>query len=230
MTDADEPQPTDDESWPALRDWLEDTGNLVELIEADPADGDAALASLGGVGEETALGAIVRHAATVVVDDWLILLGAGGAGFPGVREFNGRVKGAGAIEAIPGALLVAVDRLGGGFAINGGGLPDGELGEVCYLAPDDLEWMGCGFGYTALLEWAFDGDVEGFYADLRWETWREESSALRPGQAFNAYPPPWSEDALDRDVSRTSVPLQEAWAVVLSASLRRGTWAPAGGR
>lgn len=225
VTDAGD-APIDD-SWSALRDWLDDTGNLVDLVEADDADGEAALASLDGAGEETALGAVVRHAAAITVDDWLVLLGAGGQGQAGIREINGRTDGA--VGAIPGALVVGVDRLGGGFALNGGGLPDGELGEICYLAPDDLEWMACGFGYTALLEWAFDGDVEGFYADLRWSSWREESSVLRPNQAFNAYPPPWAEadpDAAPADVNRTIVPLEEAWAVVLSTSLRRGTWAP----
>ncbi len=240
---TDEPaEPIDDESWSALRDWLEDTGNLVELIEAADADGEAALASLDGAGEETALGAIVRHAAAVTVDDWLVLLGAGAAadGIPGIREINGRAEGA--VGAIPGALVVAVDRLGGGFALNGGGLPEGDVGEICYLAPDDLEWMACGFGYTALLEWAFDGDVEGFYSDLRWPTWREESAVLRPGQAFIAFPPPWDDGNLDaaddqggqaappaHEVTRKAVSLQEAWGVVLSTSLRRGTWAPAGG-
>lgn len=221
--------PIDDESWSALREWLDDTGNLVDLVEATDAEGEAALASLEGAGEETALGAIVRHAAAITIDDWLILLGAGGDGVPGIRDVNGRVDGA--VGAIPGALVVGIDRLGGAFVINGGGLPEGEVGEICYLAPDDLEWMACGFGYTALLEWAFDGDVEGFYADLRWTTWREESAVLRPGQGFIAFPPPWEDDADGPSpaVTRRSVPLQEAWGVVLTTSLRRGTWAPAGG-
>ncbi len=221
--------PIDDESWSAIREWLDDTGNLVDVVEASDAEGEAALASLHGAGEETALGAIVRNAAAITVDDWLVLLGAGGDGIPGIRDVNGRVDGA--VGAIPGALVVGLDRLGGAFAINGGGLPEGEVGEICYLAPDDLEWMACGFGYTALLEWAFDGDVEGFYADLRWPTWREESAVLRPGQGFIAFPPPWEDDAEapDAPVTRRSVPLQEAWGVVLTTSLRRGTWAPAGG-
>lgn len=224
----DEAQPDADASWPALRDWLEDTGNLVELLEADDAEGEATLASIDGAGEETALGAIVRHAAAIVVDDWLVLLGAGADGIPGLRDLNGRAEGA--VGAIPGALIVAVDRLGGAFALNGGGLPGTELGEIAYLAPDDLEWMPCEFGYTALLEWAFDGDVDGFYSDLRWPAWREEAAALRPGQGFVTDPPPWDDDALDLAVAkRKPVTLKEAWGVVLSTSLRQGTWSPAGG-
>lgn len=227
MTD-DAGEPTADASWPALRDWLDDTGNLVDVIEADDAAGELALASIDGAGEETALGAVVRHAAAIVVDDWLVLLGAGADGIPGIRDLNGRAEGA--VRAIPGALVVAVDRLGGAFVLNGGGLPDTELGEIAYLAPDDLEWMPCKFGYTALLEWAFDGDVEGFYADLRWPAWREEAAALRPGQGFIADPPPWADDLVDpADSRRRPVPLQEVWGVVLSTSLRQGTWSPAGG-
>lgn len=221
--------PGADASWPALRDWLEDTGNLVELVEADDDAGNAALAAIDGAGEETALGAVVRHAAGIVVDDWLVLLGAGADGLPGILDMNGRADGA--VGAIPGALVVAVDRLGGAFALNGGGLPGAELGEIAYLAPDDLEWMPCEFGYTALLEWAFDGDVEGFYVDLRWDAWREEAAALRPGQAFITDPPPWGdEEAGDLgSAKRRPVSLQEAWGVVLATSLREGTWTPAGG-
>lgn len=222
-------KPIEDESWAALREWLQDTGNLVEVIEADDAAGEAALASIEGAGEETALGAIVRHAQAITVDDWLVLLGAGGDAAPGIRDVNGRAEGA--VGAIPGALVVAIDRLGGGFVLNGGGLPEGEVGEICYLAPDDLEWMPCGFGYTALLEWAFDGDIEGFYADLRWPTWREESVPLGPGRGFIADPPPWTDEGEDlAAATRTAIPLREAWGVVLSTSLRRGTWTPAGGR
>lgn len=228
MVTDDAGEPTADASWPALRDWLDDTGNLVEVIEADDAAGERALASIDGAGEETALGALVRHAAAIVVDDWLVLLGAGADGLPGVRELNGRAEGA--VGAIPGALVVAVDRLGGAFALNGGGLPDTELGEIAYLAPDDLEWMPCEFGYTALLEWAFDGDVEGFYTDLRWPSWREEAAALRPGQGFITDPPAWDEDLIDLgSAKRRPVSLQEIWGVVLSTSLRQGTWTPAGG-
>ena len=227
MTD-DAGEPIADASWPALRDWLEDTGNLVEVLEADSAAGAAALTSIDGAGEETALGAIVSHTAAIVVDDWLVLLGAGAEGVAGIREVNGRAEGA--VGAIPGALVVAVDRLGGAFALNGGGLPGTELGEIAYLAPDDLEWMPCEFGYTALLEWAFDGDVDGFYADLRWPGWREEAAALRPGQGFIADPPPWDGEAPDPGLAkRRPVSLQEVWGVVLTTSLRMGTWTPAGG-
>lgn len=221
-----DPDPTDEPAWPSLAEWIDEAGNLVEILDSTDDAGREALESLDGVTEGSALGAIVRNTAGIFVDDWLLLLGAGDDDLPGIRDLNGRAPGA--IAAIPGALVVAIDRLGGGFAVNAGGLPDGEVGEVCYLAPDDLEWMACGFGHPALIEWAFEGDVDGFYEDLRWTTWREESTALGVGKGFNAYPPPWSDEADESAVSRAAVPLKEAWGVVLTTSLAKGTWSLAG--
>lgn len=222
----DERDPTDS-AWPDLEAWLTEAGNLVDVHPADAVSGEATLDALDGIDEESALGALARNAAAVVVDDWLILLGAGGDGVPGLREFNGRTEDA--IEAVPGALVVAVDRLGGAFAVNAGGLPEGEVGDIVYLAPDDLTWMGCGFTHTGLLEWALDGDVDGFYADLRWPSWREESAALGPGRGWNAYPPPWVEPS-DEEPRHAPAPLVDVWKMVLATSITQGTWVPAGNR
>ncbi|MDO9353671.1 MAG: DUF2625 family protein [Solirubrobacteraceae bacterium] len=223
---TDDERPPTESAWPDLAEWLEETGNLVDLLPAADDLGEAALASLDGVDETSALGALARHAAAVVVDDWLILLGAGSDDVPGIREFNGRaIEG---VEAIPGALVVGIDRLGGAFAINAGGLPEGDAGEIVYLAPDDLTWMRCGFPYSGLLEWALEGDVEGFYADVRWPTWREESAALGPNRGFNAYPPPWAEPSDDIEVRHAPAPLVDVWKLVLATSLTQGTWIPAG--
>ncbi len=223
IDDAADPN---DPAWPQLRDWMHEAGNLVDVHEADAAVGEATLGTLDGVDERSALGALARNAAGVIVDDWLLLLGAGSDDIPGLREFNGRaIEG---VEAIPGALVVAIDRLGGAFAINAGGLPEGEVGEVAYLAPDDLEWMGCGFGHAELLEWALEGDVDGFFADARWSGWREEAAAMRTGQGFSTFPPPWVDPQGQVEVRRVPTPILDIWKLVLATSLAQGTWAPAG--
>lgn len=204
---------------------MDAAGNLVELVETNAIAGALTFGALDGINDQSTLGVVARHAGGIMIDDWLLLLGAGTAEVPGLREVNGRLPGA--IAAIPGALVVGIDRLGGAFVINAGGLPVGAVGEVCYLAADDLEWMPCGFEYGRLLQWAFEGDVESFFGDARWPTWREESAALGPGRGFNAYPPPWSEEAETADeISRVPVPIAEAWGVVLSTSLAHETWKP----
>ena len=219
--------PTPDQTWAELVSWMDAAGNLVELIESNAIAGGLTFGAFQGINDQSTLGVVAAHAGGILVDDWLLILGTGTAEVPGLREVNGRLRGA--IAGIPGALVVAIDRLGGAFAINANGLPVGAVGEICYLAPDDLEWMACGFEYGQLIQWAFEGDVESFFGDLRWPSWREESAALGAGRGFNAFPPPWSDEADTTEVSRVPVPIAEAWGVVLSTSLAQGTWQPVQG-
>jgi Protein of unknown function DUF2625 len=173
-----------DPAWPLIEAWSAEATNRHRLMPVEDDAGTATLDSLEGITERSVLGALARRASALVVDDWLLVLGAGGHGYPGLREFN---KGP---DALNGALLVGVDVMGGGFAINGGALGCGEPGEVCYLGPDALEWMGCGFGHAAFVEWALSGPIDDFYEGLRWPEWRSDVAALAPGRGIFSYPPP----------------------------------------
>ncbi len=208
-----------DPAWPLVQQWLAAATNAAEALDAPAARGRPTLDALDGVTEQETLGALALHVGGVLVDGWLLVLGAGGDGVPGLRELNGRVGGAHA--GLPGALVVAVDRLGGAFAIQAGGLPAGEVGELSYLAPDDLAWMATGLGHSAFVRWALDGDVHGFYEELRWPGWNEDVRPLGPGQGFAAHPPPWTpEGRPGRPVTRRPAPLLEVYGVLLQASLR----------
>ena len=206
-------------AWPLVQEWSAEATNPHRLVPAEEAVGAATLDSLEGITEWSALGALARHCAALVVDDWLVVFGAGGSGYPGLREFNAGP------DALDRALIVGVDVMGGGFAINGGGLECGQAGEVCYLGPDTLDWMECGFGHATFVQWALSGDVDQFYEDLRWPDWRSDVAALAPGQGIFSYPPPWSVEGRGADVHRAPVPLLEAWGGVLSAARQIG---PAG--
>jgi Protein of unknown function DUF2625 len=199
-------------TWELVQQWSAGARNAHELLPADDATGEAALASLEGVTEWAVLGTLARRVAALVIDDWLVVLGAGGGGYPGLRELN---QGD---SAVPGALVVGVDLEGGGFAVNGGGLPVGAAGEVCYLAPDDPTWMDSGMGHSAWVQWALAGPVADFYEDLRWPGWREDVQRLEPGQAIHTYPPPWSQEGHQGEPHRGVVPLTEAWGVLLATA------------
>jgi hypothetical protein len=196
----------DEPAWPLIQEWLEDAANPHRLLPADDARGEAALAALGG---------LARNAAALIVDDWLVILGAGGSGYPGLRDFIA--------DGLDRALLVAVDVMGGGFAINGGGLACGAPGEVCYLGPDTLEWMESGLGHSDFVHWTLNGPIDKFYEALRWSQWRKDVAALEPGQAIYSYPPPWSKEGRGADVHRGPVPLKEAWDAVLSTARQVGS-------
>lgn len=203
----------DDSAWPLIEEWSREATNPHALLPADDAAGEAALAGLEQLTEASVLGALARRAAALVVDDWLVVLGAGGQGWPGLREFNGPD----AYGRIEGALITAVDRLGGGYAVNGGGLPAGELGEVCFLAPDDLSWMATGLGHSAFVHWTLTGDLDAFYGDARWSGWRDAVAQLEPGQGVFTYPPLWTAEGRSGEVTRGTVPLTEAWGTQLDA-------------
>ncbi|GAB0105215.1 hypothetical protein JMUB6875_41930 [Nocardia sp. JMUB6875] len=102
----------------------------------------------------------------------------------------------------PGALIVAVDVLGGRFAVNGGALV-GELGEVCYFGPDTLRWEPIGGGYSAFIVWAIGSGLGEFYTEMRWPGWDEEVRRLSLDQGLSTYPPLWSAEGRT-DIATTS--------------------------
>lgn len=106
--------------------------------------------------------------------------------------------------------MIALDVLGGWFAINGGALP-GSSNEICYFAPDTLRWRPLGCAHAALISSALGGGLDGFYEKLRWPGWQDEVAALGPGQGFSVYPVLWSlEGRADLAAnSRKVVPLNE---------------------
>ena len=204
-----------DAAWPLIEEELAAAVRPVRFVEADPARGAAALAAMDGISERSALGALLLHCGSLVVDEWLSVLGAGPDAAPGLPELNSSY-------GVAGGLVVGLDLLGGGFAINGGGLPEGDPGEVCYLAPDTLEWLATGMGHHAWVSWALTGRLEQFYEDLRWPHWRTDAAGLLPARALAVYPPVWSREYGHESASRRSVPVHEAWSVLVSTAQQAG--------
>ena len=78
-----------DPAWPVLEGWLAEATNAYELTLASPEVGEAALGALHGITERSVLGAMALYVESLRVDDWLVVLGAGGNGHPGISDFNG---------------------------------------------------------------------------------------------------------------------------------------------
>lgn len=113
----------------------------------------------------------------------------------------------------PPLMTVAFDVLRGHFAIDGGGLGV-EPGQVCYWAPDTLEWSSLGFGHSIFVEWALTEEgPASFYEDLRWEGWRDEVKGVAPSQGIAVYPPLFSAEAYPLvNASRQAVPFNDVFA------------------
>ncbi|MDN3029586.1 DUF2625 domain-containing protein [Streptomyces sp. S.PB5] len=217
LIDVEEP------AWPELRETLEKSPVVVDLL---PPDGDLGRASILQL-QVTAgsyLGAVALQCGGLLVDDgWVRVFGSpvGGAthGLPGLARVNQFPAAFDSVWRPETGLVIAHDVLGGVFALNGAapgsaGRP-GAPGEVVYFAPDSLRWEALGVGHSTWLVWLVSGALDEFYADLRWTGWKEEVRALNTNQGLSLFPPLWSAEAR-QDISATSrraVPMDELLGV-----------------
>jgi hypothetical protein len=108
-------------------------------------------------------------------------------------------------------LLVADDVLGGLFAINAGGLGD-DINSMYYFAPDTLEWEEMELTYDRLLWFCFNGDLDDFYADFRWNGWQTAVKDISSDEAFYLYPPLYSNDFITIEkTDKTSIAMEELY-------------------
>ena len=181
-------------AWPLVKRWIDHAANDVTTLPPDPAAGERVLEVLG-ITERSVLGALAVHTGGLSIDHgWL------------------RVHGGSVLldwrERLDGGLVVGHDVVAGFYAV------DRKDGEVRYLAPDTLEGEGTEMGHAAWVHWALAGDVAGFYQDLRWPGWEEESAPLAPDVGLTLYPPPFSrEGRVIADVKRGPTPVDELWGV-----------------
>jgi len=86
-----------------------------------------------------------------------------------------------------------------------------ERGKVCYYAPDSLKWENTGLGYSEFLVWSFQGDLAGYYADLRWPGWQDEMGTVGGDQALSIYPPFWADGPPVGQRSRGPISIAEIY-------------------
>ncbi len=195
-----------DEGWASITAWAAASPRTSLVLPVVPEQRAAALLGLQ-VTTRSVLGAMAWHTTGVLLDHgWLRLLGGEGSDLPSLLAANStRLDGSGA----PPYLVVALDVLGGRFAVNGGGLP-ADAGEVAYYGPDTLDWLPTGLTHGGFVEWAFTGETDTFYGDLRWDGWAAEVEGVPIDALLSVYPPPFSQEGRDIDAaSRRCVPWLE---------------------
>jgi len=197
----------DDTGAAEVRRLLAHAVNPVEVIRSDRPRGERSLLRVQ-VPVGTVLGAVAYRLGGLVFDHgWLRLLGSGAPRAP--RDLAGW-NGPTSVPRLPGATLVADDVAGGFFAVNGTAFP-GPAGGVHYFAADDREWEDLEIDYRGLLEWACNGDLEGFYADTRWPDWELEMRGLGMDQGLD-FEPELSVEAAAR--ARRRVGIDALWGRV----------------
>jgi hypothetical protein len=111
---------------------------------------------------------------------------------------------------VDGGFVVAVDVLGGVFALNGGGRLGPQSG-IYYFAPDSLQWESLECSHLGFVEWALMGDLAQFYGGLRWPGWENEVAALEPRYGMSVYPFLWTAGTPIAERARRAIPLAELW-------------------
>src|SRR5579885_1817393 len=182
----DELTQIEDPAWPLIQGWIAPARHPIEMLRTDQAQAETALLALQ-VTTRSPLGAFALETGGVLVDHgWLRLLGSGHERMPDtLLSWNG-LDAARHAAPLEGGFIVAVDVLGGAFALNGGGL--GSENGIYYFAPDSLRWEALLCSHLAFVEWALIGDLAQFYSGLRWPGWQREVSALAPGYGISVYP------------------------------------------
>jgi hypothetical protein len=182
-----------DPALPKLQSWIAGATRSVVALPADRSRSEAVLLELQ-VTTRSAIGAMALETGGLVIDGLLRVLGGSG---PAMAGDLARWNGLGDQPLLPAhdrALLVAHDAFGGFFALDGGGLGEGE-GLVFYFAPDSLSWANLGLGYSAWLEAMMGDELCTFYADNLWRGWEREISELSLDQGFSFYPPLWARES-----------------------------------
>ena len=213
---------TQEPGWPLVQGWIKAAKNKVEVLPCDTAKARIALYKTQ-VTTRSPMGAIVYSTGGIMVDDgWIRILGSGSDRLHrSLPEWN---DGKSQIEPNkpPSFYLVADDAIGGFFAINGGGLGT-DPGKAYYLAPDALEWQALDITYSEFLEFCFSGNLDKFYAGLRWKSWRKEVATLPGDQAFNFFPPLFSKEGknLSKDIHKP-VPVEEQYSYTMDMRKQLG--------
>jgi hypothetical protein len=220
LRSADELVNTPDPAWPVLHQMINAAGPSVRVLEADVSDGRREIESLQ-VSAKSFLGATAYHVGAILIDSgWLRVFGCGHTECQWSITTATRWLGSGAGVRPPEALVVAVDVLGGLFAINGGVLPGIPPGHVAYFGPDTLRWDDTGGGYSAWIEAMLSSEHRAaFYADLRWIGWEREVGVLSPDTGLSVYPPLYTRESRPIQATRRApVPIQELAALGMNAA------------
>jgi hypothetical protein len=179
-------------AWTLVQRWIAQAVNDVTVLPADPETAPAALDALS-LTDRSVLGALALNTGGLVIDHgWLRVFGGAG-----LLEWRDRLDA---------GLVIGHDVVAGFYAV------DKQEGEVRYLAPDTLEWVGTEMGHSEWVHWTLAGDLQGFYATLRWPGWEEESAPLAPGDGLAVDPAPHTRAGRSiADAAHVPAPVAELW-------------------
>jgi len=195
MRELDHLIDTDDPGIRLVRDWASAKGaNASSILPPDQALRGQTLLRLQ-VTTRSILGALVHDTGGILIQGGrLRLLGSSTA-----RSLLACNEAAGGMRtgAPDDFVIVADDILGGLFALNGGRFGSDSLGNVFYLAADQLAWTNLDVGYSDFVAWCLTGDLGSLYERFTaLEVFKLPPPPL--GKVYSFYPFLWTREATER--------------------------------
>jgi hypothetical protein len=211
-----------DPAWPDVQRLMGGSPWTVRVLPRTAHRAEKELLALQ-VSLRSVLGASIWHTGGMLIDHgWLRVFGSGSEELAWTPSRVSTRLGLGDANTFS-MLAVASDVIGGLFALANAEAPGVCRGDICYLAPDSLDWQPLGCGYEAWLTAMLSARLAEFAADLRWQGWESECDAVRPADGIAIYPPLWASES--RPIERTarrSVPLEELWVLALECRRQMG--------
>lgn len=199
-----------------IQAWKKSAKNKVQILENDSLKSKEALLNIQ-ISTRSPMGAIVFHTGGILINDgWIRIYGSGNNKLNRNLPNWNKGKTFKNFGEKPGHLIIADDAIGGFFLLNGGDLGS-DLGKVYYFAPDSLETEPLDFTYSDFINFCFNGDIDGFYKDLRWKNWEKDFKDLSTNEAFIIYPYLWTKEGRDIDsVQKSKVSIEEVYKLRVS--------------
>lgn len=193
-----------DSGWPLVTELAKSAKNKVEILSVDKQKAKDALFKTQ-VTTRSPMGSIIFETGGILIDNgWIRILGSGSAKLNrSLPEWNLGKSFMEFGQTSP-FLLVADDAIGGFFILNGGGLGN-DFGKIYYFAPDSLEFEPLDITYTEFLIFCFNNDLDEFYNDFRWKTYKEDVAKLNCDKVFNFFPYLWTKEGKDIEKSSKKV-------------------------
>ena len=199
-----------------IQTWKKSARNKVQILERDSLKSKEALFNIQ-ISTRSPMGAIVFHTGGILINDgWIRIYGSGNNKLDrNLPDWN-KGKTFENFGEKPGHLIIADDAIGGFFLLNGGNLGN-DLGKVYYFAPDSLETEPLDLTYSDFINFCFNGNIDGFYKDLRWKNWEKDFKDLSTNEAFIFYPYLWTKEGRDIDsVQKSKVSIEEVYKLKVS--------------
>lgn len=175
-----------------IKEWSNSATNEILILDKVSIKSKEALYNTQ-VTTRSPMGAIIYHTGGILINKgWIRIYGSGNEKLNrNLPEWN-KGKSFENFGDIPGYLFIADDAVGGFYLLNGGSLGN-DVGKIYYISPDNLEPEPLDLSYTDFILFCFNGNIDAYYKNLRWDNWENDFKSLNTNEVFMFFPYLWSK-------------------------------------